>query len=275
MILAEFFKEYNSLFDAQITYPETYTGTLLTDIDNDMKREYALRVMRHSFDKLADLYEEDYDDYVRNVVLALLVRNEYKYKTLLATEDFEYDPIENYNMIETLTNDITTDAYGKIDTLQHGQSQTRTPNLTDTRTPNLTDTRTPNTTDTHTPTSLTTTETDQIEGFNSSSWQDANKKTIVQSGSEATTHTGTETVAQTGTETVAQTGTETVANTGSDIDTLSGQDTHTRNYTLTRSGNIGVTTSQQMIEAERNVANFSALQVICADLALELTYGVF
>ena len=267
MILAEFFKEYNSLFDAQITYPETYTGTLLTDIDNDMKREYALRVMRHSFDKLADLYEEDYDDYVRNVVLALLVRNEYKYKTLLATEDFEYDPIENYNMIETLTNDITTDAYGKIDTLQHGQSQTRTPNLTDTRTPN--------TTDTHTPTSLTTTETDQIEGFNSSSWQDANKKTIVQSGSEATTHTGTETVAQTGTETVAQTGTETVANTGSDIDTLSGQDTHTRNYTLTRSGNIGVTTSQQMIEAERNVANFSALQVICADLALELTYGVF
>lgn len=32
-----------------------------------------------------------------------------------------------------------------------------------------------------------------------------------------------------------------------------GSDTHTRNYTLTRSGNIGVTTSQQMLQSERDL----------------------
>ena len=32
-----------------------------------------------------------------------------------------------------------------------------------------------------------------------------------------------------------------------------GSDTSTRNYTLERSGNIGVTTSQQMIESEREL----------------------
>ena len=259
MILAEFFKTYTSIFSGSLTYPDFVTSTLKNQIDADLKAEYPLRKLRKSFDKLAEIYEKDYDAYVRDVVLALLIRNTYKYETLLATEGFEYDPIENYRMVETMEDDITTIDYGKIDTLQHGQSQTRTPNTTETRTPNTTETRTPN--------NLTSTETDQIEGFNSGSFQDANKKTIVQTGSEGITHTGT--------ETVTETGSETVANSGSDVDTLSGRDTHTRNYELTRSGNIGVTTSQQMIEAERNVADFSALKVICADIALEITYGVF
>lgn len=291
MILAEFFKTYTSIFSGSLTYPDFVTSTLKNQIDADLKAEYPLRKLRKSFDKLAEIYEKDYDAYVRDVVLALLIRNTYKYETLLATEGFEYDPIENYRMVETMEDDITTIDYGKTDTLQHGQSQTRTPNTTqtrtpnttDTRTPNTTETRTPNTTETRTPNNLTSTETDQIEGFNSGSFQDANKKTIVQTGSEGITRTGTETVKETGTETVqrtgsetiAETGSETVANSGSDIDTLSGRDTHTRNYELTRSGNIGVTTSQQMIEAERNVADFSALKVICADIALEITYGVF
>ena len=35
---------------------------------------------------------------------------------------------------------------------------------------------------------------------------------------------------------------------------------------LTRKGNIGVTTSQQMIMSEREVRNFSVIKVICSDL---------
>ena len=43
----------------------------------------------------------------------------------------------------------------------------------------------------------------------------------------------------------SDTGTQSTADTG--------RDTSTRNYELERSGNIGVTTSQQMIERERNL----------------------
>lgn len=42
-------------------------------------------------------------------------------------------------------------------------------------------------------------------------------------------------------------------NTGTQTHVDSGSNTDTRNYTLTRKGNIGVTTSQQMIESERKL----------------------
>lgn len=57
----------------------------------------------------------------------------------------------------------------------------------------------------------------------------------------------------TGEQTQTQTGTNTRTNTGSVTDTESGEDTHTRNYELTRKGNIGVTTSQQMLQSERDL----------------------
>ena len=58
----------------------------------------------------------------------------------------DYEPLENYSMLETMTDDTTVREYGK--------TTTRTPNLThgksgtETTTPNLTETETPNTTDT-------------------------------------------------------------------------------------------------------------------------------
>ena len=84
-------------------------------------------------------------------------------------------------------------------------------------------------------------------------------------GTQATAHTGRDTLTynttegNTGTQATAHTGQDTLTynttegNTGTQTDANSGSDTETRNYRLTRSGNIGVTTSQQMIEAERKV----------------------
>lgn len=45
---------------------------------------------------------------------------------------------------------------------------------------------------------------------------------------------------------------------------------HGTERTLTRSGNIGVTTSQQMIESERNVAMFSLYDLITNDIKKEI-----
>lgn len=153
-----------------------------------------------------------------------------KWGKLWETMYFEYNPIENYSMREDMANDETVTEYGKTHTRTDNLTHSKTGTETDT--PNLTDTQTPN---------LTKTTESKISGFNS----------LTSSPADDTTErsTGTSTLQRTGTNTRtyntgdSDTGTQTYADTGSD--------TQTRNYTLTRKGNIGVTTSQQMIESER------------------------
>ena len=146
------------------------------------------------------------------------------------TMSFEYDPIENYSMREEMMNDKTVTEYGKsttrTDNLTHGKTGTET------RTDNLTDTATPN---------LTTNTENSVFGFNSSAAIPTDKQGQTATGSSTETHTGTEQKQYDISD--IDTGTQTILDGGSDI--------HTHNYILTRAGNIGVTTSQQMIESER------------------------
>ena len=46
-------------------------------------------------------------------------------------------------------------------------------------------------------------------------------------------------------------------------------------HTLTRKGNIGVTTTQQMIQAEREVAVFSIVEIFLEDIAKIILLGVY
>ena len=143
-----------------------------------------------------------------------------------------YDPIANYDMEEKLTNDITQ--------MAHGKTHTRTDNTTEQRTDNLSHGKT----GTETQTPLVTKQTnDSTYGFNSS--------TAVPSGSRSESSGGTDTMTYNTTET--DTGTSTMHNTGTVTDADTGTDTNTRNYTLTRKGNIGVTTSQQLLQSERDL----------------------
>lgn len=149
-----------------------------------------------------------------------------------STLSAEYNPIENYSMAEEMKNDITSDAFG--------HTLTRSPNLTDTRSPNLTHAKTGK--DTTTP-NLTLTADDKTYGFNSNN--------PVPSGEREQTSTGSTEIEYNTSDT--DTGSETLTHTGSETNTEGGTNTRTRNYKLTRSGNIGVTTSQQMLESERNL----------------------
>lgn len=155
-----------------------------------------------------------------------------KWGKLWETMGFIYDPIENYSMVEVMTNDATVTEYGK--------TRTRTDNLTHQRTDNLnhaktgTETETPNT---------TTQDNGSVHGFNSVEAVPKEKRSITETGTNQTTYNTVD----------ADTGTQTDTNTGTQSDADSGEDVTTRNYRLTRSGNIGVTTSQQMIESEREL----------------------
>lgn len=168
---------------------------------------------------------------------------------------FEYNPIENYSMTEEMANDQTIDAYGKTRTRTDNLSHTKTG--TETRTPDLTVTTTPN---------LTTTSDNSVYGFNSSS--------AVPTEEQTQNSTGTNTDTQTGTDT--RTYNTTDADTGTQNETDGGQDTHTRNYHLTRSGNIGVTTSQQMIESERSLWLWNFFRdVVFPDIDHVLTIQIY
>ena len=144
------------------------------------------------------------------------------------TRSFQYNPIENYSMTETMTDDQTVTEFGHVNTRENDLTHTKTG--TETQTPDLTDETTPD---------LST--DNAVYGFNS--------VTAVPSGSS--TQSGTNTTTRTGTDEMEYNTTDT--DSGSVTDTESGENTSTRNYELTRAGNIGVTTSQQMIQSEREL----------------------
>ena len=201
---------------------------------------------------------------------AIMAVNGVNWEKLWLTQNFEYDPIENYKMTETMTDDETVIEYGKqstrTDNLTHSKTgtetndfdgdSTRTDNLTHSKTGTETkdfdgdSTRTDNLT-TETEPEVTTTENTNVYGFNSLESVPTDERTQTATGTTTETHTGTQTVIQDNSDTTTYNTTETDTGTQGVVD--SGSDTHTRNYTLTREGNIGVTTSQQMIESERNL----------------------
>lgn len=193
-----------------------------------------------------------------------------------ATLSFNYDPISNYDMIETMSDDTTVTEYGKTNTrtdnISHTKTgtETQTPNITETTTTDMehgkggTETIAPGTTETTTPNLTRQTEND-IAGLNSSGFENANKtvetstgtNTVSRSGSDTTTYDITDTDGGTVEKETEGTNTTQYNTTDSDTGTQTfrdtGTDTNTRNYTLTRTGNIGVTTSQQMIQSEREL----------------------
>lgn len=168
----------------------------------------------------------------------------------------EYNPIENYRMVEEMTDDETVTEYGK--------TNTRTDDLTHTK--DGTETQTPDTTETETP-SLITTKENGVYGFNSTAETPASKET-------ATNVSGNNTRTMSGTDELEYDITETDSGTVTDVQ--SGEDTSTRNYHLERSGNIGVTTSQQMIESEINLWKWNFfLDVVFPDVDKVLTSPIY
>lgn len=213
--------------------------------------------------------------------------NNQRWSKEYATLSLEYNPIENYSMTEEMQDDNTTITYGK--TLESTVESERTNNNTDTltrntqdaRTANLTDTLTEDTEQTRTP-NLQRQNESAVYGFNSSDAVPSGEVSDTTTGTETTTNEGTETTTHTGTDNTAHTGTEATAHTGtiSDDQTITeeqgGSDLHEHSYTLTRSGNIGVTTSQQMLQSERELWLWSFFDhVVFPDVDKILTLPIY
>ena len=192
-------------------------------------------------------------DTMKLAITVWSVSNQYTWEKLYKSMLFDYNPIWNVDANVTRTDSGKT--LRDIERVKNG-SENETLDLTDQETVNLTDTRTLNLTDTETP---NLTDTRSVKGFNSNTWAEAEKN--VKTGTDGTTHTGTDTLVRTGTDTVKRTGTDNTQY--NDRETIEEGSTNNNTYTERRTGNIGVTTTQKMIEEERNIAEFSIINYIC------------
>ena len=162
-------------------------------------------------------------------------------------EDFLENPRDYENIIGIISQhfvDIIYQRFGlkwvKIyDALTELYNPLHNYDMNETRTPNLTETRTPNITRGENASTTSSTDVENgVYGFNSTNSNPSTDST----GSQ------TDTMNRTSTEI----GTETKKNTGTE--------------TLTRSGNIGVTSSQQLLESELELRKYDFYQMIYNDI---------
>ena len=270
MKLIEYLLNGGTVFDVTYTWPEWLTSDIRTGVEN-LAMDYALRTIQPRVQLLAEMVDDmDLEDAIHLQVKNRILRNSYKYQTLLATEGFEYNPIENYNMAESTSRTFDKGAqqdsvlYGQDQTSTlHGHTLTRTHADTDTQTFANTDTTTTNTTqaltlDTSdartTSASVSGTSggtegaridntTESVYGYNSSTASPAkdtqySKGQQINSGTSSSQSSGSDTLIRTGSETTGTAGTVADAHTGTITDG------HTGTITDANSGTDQVTRSQ-------------------------------
>ena len=171
----------------------------------------------------------------------------------ITAQSIQYNPLENYDR-----NELLTDQYYKAasSSARRDSGNTRTFDNQDKRTIDTEDERTLDT---------TRTSEDEVSAFDSSTYQPSAKNTTDDDGTDTLTHSGTDTVDYSGT-----------------IKDEYGEGTsgnENENSTNTHSGrihgNVGVTTSQQMLTAEYEVARFNIIDQITDMFILEFCIPIY
>lgn len=165
----------------------------------------------------------------------------------------DYNPIDNYNMTETAEDNTTS-------------AGTTTYNTTDTTTDNTVTTKDSSTNYGH-----IINDTDNTDNTESSAVIDTD--TLKTDSKSVTTDTSTTTNSGTDStnDTIDSERDSTIKKTGTDSTDNTSKSTHT----LTRKGNIGVTTSQQMIESELQLRLNNFVKHVAEVFVNELTLGVY
>lgn len=176
-----------------------------------------------------------------------------KWVTALA---LEYNPLENYDRKEDWTD---TSNRGTKNAGRKDSGNTRTFNNKDKRT---IDTQDEETIDTQNERTLDTTVTseDTVSAYDSSSYQPSKKNVTENDGTDTMNNTGTDTYVHSGTDTMDYSGTikDEYGEGFSEETTDNGKTIHDGRI----HGNIGVTTSQQMLESELVIAEWNLYEHI-------------
>lgn len=191
-------------------------------------------------------------DKVHNDVMGLYAYNAYRYIGLYNSTQFDYNPLHNYDMTEkshdeTDNSHNTNNQYGaqentisegmRTDNVQHGA------HIDSDSTPTVTNTQQATTSPYDTNTYYNTNkQTDTLGAVNKTLNYGEYEDTATKG--EMTTH-GTQ---------------------GEHVDVLTSKTLNSYTHYLERQGNIGVTTSMQLIQSERDLRNFSIYHIIAKDI---------
>lgn len=190
----------------------------------------------------------------------------------------EYNPLENYDRMETYT-DYTQRDLAHHDTKENFNLETLDTldkKTLDTENKRTLDTVNKRTLDTEDKETLDTTDTttNEVSAFDSNSYQASDKSTLERDGTDTMNHSGTDIMNNSGTDTMNNTGTEADQHSGSITNGFNEQNAgaENENVNVTHNarihGNIGVTTSQQMLESQLNIATWNLYEHI-TDIFLE------
>ena len=178
---------------------------------------------------------------IRTLVDAVLTEKKYEIDTLYNTTILEYNPIENYNSTEKET---TTLSGSETDTKSGSETRTLTGNDSTTYTGGTTTTPTGSSSVTHKETAFNEPSDLATSTQDITSYEGMTTSEVFKDREDTLTHNTTDT---------------------STFNNLKNERTFNNRKnerTFERKGNIGVTTSQQMLEQERNIAMFSVWQHI-------------
>ena len=204
-------------------------------------------------------------------------KNLHVWEELYATTQYEYNPIWNKDgtISETITRNLSySDDHTRTDNLKSEEDYTRTDNLKAeedyTRTDNLKAeedyTRTDdlkNTTD--------STNTKSVFGYNSSTEAPSEKEVVDLDGSNTGTQRNAGSTSNTGTQKNAGS----TSNTGTQRNAGSNTENGTISTERTEQGNIGLTSTQQLIEEQRKVVELNIMDVIIKDFIQRFCIGVY
>lgn len=220
---------------------------------------------------------------IKTACTNLYERKQYEYEKLYKTTQLEYNPIENYNMKENgtdLKNGSVENTNSSSETFNKGVATYNETNVTGSSsgTSEMGEVTTTTTNSANTNNENATNKF--INGFNSTESVPSENSTSTDSNTsrgESSSVTSPHTITNSNSE---RTDTKEVKEGArADSKTISGNDSSivndTLTHNLTRTGNIGVTTSQQMIESERQVALFDFVKIVAHDIIKTICIALY
>lgn len=203
--------------------------------------------------------------------LALVLFNMFgkNWQKLYDTLNFDYNPIENYNMVESSFDNRSGESASN--TKNNGSRSLNGSNTSDTA-ENETVSTLEGGKDTTTADGSTSAKSG-LYGFNSS---EAVNDTTTNGTSEGTSETERESNTDTTRGSSSNMNTTNAENeTAENVEHSDTAHTESETHTLTRSGNVGVTTSQQMIQSERELWSFNFFLGVFKDIDSVLAIKVY
>lgn len=220
---------------------------------------------------------------MQDIIVNLYNANKYKYETLYNTTLLKYEPLQNYDRTEEVTDNI--ERSGTNDTTFGSRTDASTANnTTNIGAQDITNKNDETAkigainTETNSSTSKKGSESNEKEvaPYDSENYYNQEKDTLSftnrsdTNNSTTTTNARTDTRTNTNTEKVGARQDTTESSTsnifGEHTDVSSKNENETYTHKSRMYGNIGVTTSQQMLESEREVAYFNFVSIIAHDI---------